>query len=54
MIAATDTISESFRKSLSNKPGKHDIKEPEKSRTGQFPRTSDNIKAKVQNYYHGK
>jgi hypothetical protein len=55
IIGATGTISQSFRKYLSNILGKHNIKELQKTEIfGHCVNTSENTNVKVQNGYHGK
>jgi len=48
IIGATGTISKSFRKYVSNIPGKHEVKELQKSHIGYCTHTSESINLKVQ------
>ena len=49
IIGATGTISKSFRKYVSNIPGKHEVKElPENSHIGHCIYTSESTKVKIQ------
>ena len=50
MVGAPGTISESFRKYLSNIPGNHNIKEIHKTAI----LGTAHIHRKLQNFYHGK
>ena len=52
IIGATGTISKLFRNYLSTVPGKHDIRELQKTATVQ--NTMKNSSVKVQNIQHGK
>jgi hypothetical protein len=52
---ATGTISESLRQYLSNIPGKHEIKELQKtSHIGHCTQTAESANVKVQNIFHGR
>jgi len=49
MIGATGTVSKSFRKDMSNIPGKHEVKEvTENSHIGQCTHTAESTNVKVQ------
>jgi hypothetical protein len=54
ITAATVTISESFRKYLSNIPGKHKIKELQKRHNRNYMHISESTNVKVQNIQNGK
>ena len=55
IIEETGTISQSFRKYLSNIPGKHEIKELQKnSHIGHCTHTTESANVSVQNIFHGR
>jgi hypothetical protein len=54
IIVATGTISKSFRKYLSNIPGKHEIKDLQKAAILGTTHISEIMNVKVQNIQHGK
>jgi hypothetical protein len=54
IIGTTGTISKSFRKYLSNIPGKHEIKDLQKAAILGTTHFSEITNVKVQNIQHGK
>jgi hypothetical protein len=54
IIGATGTISKSFRKYLSNIPGKHEMKEVQKQSYWALHAYSESTNVKVQNTQHGQ
>jgi len=55
IIGATGTISESLRQYLSNRPGKHEMKELQKnSHVGHCTHTAEGADISVQNILHGR
>jgi hypothetical protein len=56
-LRTTGTVSKSFGKYLSHKPGKNDIKEIYKTAildAGHYTHTAGNTDVKVNNFYRGK
>jgi hypothetical protein len=54
ITGATRTISKSLRQYLSNIPGKHEIKEIQKHPYWALKPTTESVKLKVQNIFHGR
>jgi len=52
IIWVTETISKTMRQYLSNMPGKHKIKELQKSHIGHCTHTTESANVKVQNILH--
>jgi 5,10-methylene-tetrahydrofolate dehydrogenase/methenyl tetrahydrofolate cyclohydrolase len=54
VIGASGTISKPLRRYLNNIPGKHDIRELQKSHTERCTQTAESADVEVQNIQHGK
>jgi UDP-N-acetylglucosamine 2-epimerase len=53
IIWGTGTISETLRQYMSNVPGKHEVKELQKTAVLCTAHTTESINLKVQNIFHG-